>query len=280
MKKMEELSVSPALKLAVRGVRSDTIVTVDDVDIGGNKVVVIAGPCTVEGKEQLLETAHSVKKSGASMLRGGAFKPRTLPYSFQGLGEEGLKLLVKAREETGLPIVTEVMSPQDVKLIAKYADVLQIGARNMQNFPLLKEVGKTDKPVLLKRGLSAIIDEWMGSAEYILHEGNENVILCERGIRSFNKLTRFTLDIAAIPIIKKISHLPIIVDPSHAMGRRDLVIPMAKAAIAAGADGLIVEVHPEPEKALCDGPQQLRLNGFTRLMEEIDPIANAIGRSL
>lgn len=277
---MEELSVSSALKLAVRGTRQDTVINVGDVKVGGNKVVVIAGPCAVEGREQLLETAHSVKNSGASMLRGGAFKPRTLPYSFQGLGEEGLKLLAEAREETGLPIVTEVMSPQDVKTIANYADVLQIGARNMQNFSLLKEVGKTEKPILLKRGLSAIINEWMGSAEYILNGGNNNIILCERGIRSFNRLTRFTLDIASVPIIKKVSHLPIIVDPSHAMGRRDLVIPMAKAAIAAGADGLIVEVHSDPEKALCDGPQQLRLNDFRRLMEELDIVANAIGRSL
>ena len=277
---MEELSVSSALKLAVRGTRQDTVVNVGDVKVGGNKVVVIAGPCAVEGREQLLKTAHSVKNSGASMLRGGAFKPRTLPYSFQGLGEEGLKLLAEAREETGLPIVTEVMSPQDVKIITNYADVLQIGARNMQNFSLLKEVGKTEKPILLKRGLSAIINEWMGSAEYILNGGNKNVILCERGIRSFNRLTRFTLDIASVPIIKKVSHLPIIVDPSHAMGRRDLVIPMAKAAIAAGADGLIVEVHPEPEKALCDGPQQLRLNDFGRLMDELGTVANAIGRNL
>jgi len=277
---MEELSVSSALKLVVRGTRQDTVINIGDVKVGGNKIVVIAGPCTVEGREQLLETAHSVKNSGASMLRGGAFKPRTLPYSFQGLGEEGLKLLAEAREETGLPIVTEVMSPQDVKTIEKYADVLQIGARNMQNFSLLKDVGKIEKPILLKRGLSAIINEWMGSAEYILNGGNNNVILCERGIRSFNRLTRFTLDIASVPIIKKVSHLPIIVDPSHAMGRRDLVIPMAKAAIAAGADGLIVEVHSEPEKALCDGPQQLRLNDFRRLMEELDTVANAIGRSL
>lgn len=277
---MDELTVSSALKLAVRGERPDTIVDVGDVKVGGNKVVVIAGPCSVEGRNQLLETARSVKRSGASMLRGGAFKPRTRPYSFQGLGEEGLKLLAEAREETGLPVVTEVMSSQDVGMVAVYADVLQIGARNMQNYPLLKRVGEIKTPVLLKRGFSATIDEWLSSAEYILYGGNGNVILCERGVRSFNRLTRFMLDLAAVPIIKKISHLPVIVDPSHATGRRGLMSPMAKAAVAAGADGLMVEVHPDPDKALCDGPQSLRLEGFARLMGELAPVVKAVGRSL
>lgn len=277
---MDELTVSSALRLAVKGNRQETIFDVDGVKIGGKGVVIIAGPCTVEGRDQLLEAARSVKRSGASMLRGGAFKPRTLPYSFQGLGEEGLKLLAEAREETGLPVVTEVLAPQDVEKVAEYADVLQIGARNMQNYPLLKGVGQVETPVLLKRGFSATIEEWLSSAEYILHGGNGKVILCERGIRSFDKLTRFTLDLTAVPVIKRVSHLPVVVDPSHATGQRDLVPPMAKAAVAAGADGVMVEVHPNPKKALCDGAQSLRLEDFSRLMEELAPVAEAVGRSL
>jgi 3-deoxy-7-phosphoheptulonate synthase len=214
------------------------------------------------------------------MIRGGAFKPRTLPYSFQGLEEEGLKILAEARDVTGLPVVTEVVAPGDVGLVESYADVLQIGARNMQNYPLLKRVGKARKPVLLKRGLSATIEEWLGAAEYILAGGNANVVLCERGIRSYGKLTRFTLDLAAVPILKEVSHLPVVVDPSHSTGIRSLVIPMSKAAVAAGADGLIVEVHSNPEEALCDGAQSLRPEDFKALMGELGPLASSVGRRL
>jgi 3-deoxy-7-phosphoheptulonate synthase len=228
----------------------------------------------------MLEVASAVKEAGAHMIRGGAFKPRTLPYSFQGLGEEGLKVLAEARDLTGLPVVTEVVAPGDVGLVESYADVLQIGARNMQNYPLLKRIGEAGKPVLLKRALSATIEEWLGAAEYILAGGNANVILCERGIRTFGKLTRFTLDLAAVPLLKEVTHLPVVVDPSHGTGHRELVAPMARAAVAAGADGLIIEVHNEPEKAMSDGAQSLRPAGFASLMEGIRPVAEAVGRKI
>jgi 3-deoxy-7-phosphoheptulonate synthase len=267
------IKISSRIKLAAnRGEK--TIVQVGDVSIGAEKVAVIAGPCSVESREQMLEVARSVKASGAVMIRGGAFKPRTLPYSFQGLGVEGLKILAEAREETGLPVVTEVMSPEDVGIVEEYADVLQIGARNVQNYPLLKRVGEASKPVLLKRGLSS------SAAEYVLAGGNEDVILCERGIRSYQKLTRFTLDLSAVPLLKEVSPLPVVVDPSHGTGVRSLVSPMAKAAVAAGADGLLIEVHPNPEEAKSDGPQSLRPEEFRELMKGLDPVARAVGRSL
>jgi len=273
--------INPEIKLAIK--REDvesTKVKVRDVLVGGEKIVVIAGPCSVESREQLLSVARSVKASGASMLRGGAFKPRTLPYSFQGLRLDGLKLLAEARDETGLPVVTEVMAPEDVVVVEEYADVLQIGARNMQNFPLLKRVGEASRPVMLKRGISATIEEWLSSAEYVLAEGNEDVIMCERGIRTFEKLTRFTLDLTAVPLLKELSHLPVIVDPSHGTGVRALVMPMAKASVAAGADGLLVEVHPRPEEAKSDGEQSLRPNEFQSLIEGLRPLALAVGRTL
>lgn len=255
-------------------------VPVGPVTVGGNGLTVIAGPCAVESEEQILAVAEAVRDAGAHMLRGGAFKPRTSPYSFQGLAEEGLKLLALARERTGLPIVTEVMNPQDVELVASYADVLQIGARNMQNFSLLREVGHTDKPVLLKRGLAATIEEWLMAAEYVISAGNPHVILCERGIRTFETATRNTLDLNAVPVVKQLSHLPIIVDPSHGTGKWKYVTPMARAAVAAGADGLIVEVHPEPEVAVSDGAQSLKPEKFRELMREVSAIAAALGRQL
>jgi 3-deoxy-7-phosphoheptulonate synthase len=273
------IKISSRIKLAANG-KKKTIVQVGDVSIGTEKVVIIAGPCSVESREQMLEVARSVKASGAAMIRGGAFKPRTLPYSFQGLGVEGLKMLAEAREETGLPVVTEVMSPEDVRIVEEYADVLQIGARNVQNYPLLKRVGKASKPVLLKRGLSSTIEEWLSAAEYVLAGGNEEVILCERGIRSYQKLTRFTLDLSAVPLLKEVSPLPVVVDPSHGTGVRSLVSPMAKAAVAAGADGLLIEVHPNPEEAKSDGPQSLRPKEFRQLMKGLYPVAQAVGRSL
>jgi 3-deoxy-7-phosphoheptulonate synthase len=259
---------------------SDTIVQVGDVRIGSDEFVVMAGPCSVESRDQLLTTARVVKRLGARILRGGAFKPRTSPYSFQGLGEDGLKLLAEARAETGLPVITEVLEPGHVELVCRYADILQIGARNMQNFPLLREVGKTRKPVMLKRGLSATIEEWLLSAEYIMDGGNYQVILCERGIRTFETAVRNTMDLCAIPVVRGISHLPIIADPSHATGKRKLVKPMAMAAAAAGADGLIVEVHPNPDAALSDGPQSLDLDMFADLMRSLDPIVVSLGRHL
>ena len=260
----------------------DTVVTVDGkLKIGaGQPVVVLAGPCSVENREQILATAHAVKKAGAHVLRGGAFKPRTSPYSFQGLGEEGLKLLQEAKKQTGLPIVTEVMDTRDVDLIARYADMIQIGARNMQNFNLLKEVGKTKKPILLKRGLCATLEELLMSAEYIMSEGNKNVILCERGIRTFETYTRNTLDLSAVPSIKELSHLPVVVDPSHAVGKWSLVASMSKAAVVAGADGLMIEVCPKPEEAFSDGPQTLTHENYSKLMEELKTIAIASGRSI
>lgn len=250
------------------------------VKIGGKSLVVMAGPCSVENEKLLIDIAKKVKKAGAKVLRGGAFKPRTSPYAFQGLGLKGLKFLANASKETGLPVVTEVMDTRDVEVIAKYADIFQVGARNMQNFNLLKEVGKTRKPVLLKRGMSNTVKELLMSAEYILSEGNFNVILCERGIRTFEDATRFTLDINAVPVVKNLSHLPIIVDPSHATGKWGLVEPCAKAGIAAGADGLIIEVHTKPEEAMSDGEQSLLPENFEHLMKEVAKVAEAVGREL
>jgi 3-deoxy-7-phosphoheptulonate synthase len=275
------IPVSKPYKLASREFHpQDTIVELNGVTIGGNGIVVMAGPCAVESEEQLLSTARAVKASGATVLRGGAFKPRTSPYQFRGLGESGLKLLAQAGKETQMPIITEVMSPEHVDLVAKYADILQIGARNMQNFILLDEVGKRKKPVLLKRGLSSSIQEWLLAAEYILAQGNEQVILCERGIRTFETYTRNTMDLSAIPIIEKVSHLPIIADPSHATGKWYLVPPLALAAVAAGADGLLIEVHPNPDLALADGPQSLTFDNFRLLMAQLLPIAEARNRKL
>ena len=243
-------------------------------------IAIIAGPCSVESKEQICTTAKLVKSSGASFLRGGAYKPRTSPYSFQGMEEDGLKLLAAAREVSGLPIVTEVMNPREIDLVAKYADVIQVGARNMQNFSLLKELGRVDKPILLKRGMMNTIKEFLMSAEYVLSEGNHQVILCERGIRTFETATRNTLDISCIPVLKKETHLPIIIDPSHATGHWDMVESMSRASIAAGADGLIIEVHPDPVKAFSDGPQSLKPEKFDRLMENLRPFAELMGRTL
>lgn len=260
----------------------DTVVKIaGKIPIGGSSaIVIIAGPCSVESKNQIVEVAKVVKGAGAKALRGGAFKPRTSPYSFQGLGKEGLEYLAEARKQTGLPIVTEAMDTRDVGLVAKYADVIQIGARNMQNFVLLKEVGKTKKPVLLKRGPGSTIEELLMSAEYVLSEGNRDVILCERGIKTLETYTRNTLDLSAVPVIKQLSHLPVIVDPSHGTGKWRYVPAMAKAAVAAGADGLIVEVHPHPDEALSDGPQSLTPDNFSQLMKELKQVAKAIGREM
>jgi len=241
---------------------------------------VMAGPCAVEGRDQLMECAHAVKAAGATMLRGGAFKPRTSPYSFQGMGEEGLKLLAQARRETGLPIVTEVMEPQLVPLVATYADLLQIGARNMQNYALLHAVGEAQRPVLLKRGMMSTMEELLMAAEYILSHGNDRVILCERGIRTFEKYTRNTLDINAVPMLKQLTHLPVIADPSHGTGKWELVEPVGRAAVAAGADGLMIEVHPRPEEAVSDGGQSLKPDRFNSMMQNLRPIAEAVGRKI
>ncbi len=257
-----------------------TIVDVNGVKVGGSEVVIIAGPCAVEHEEQLFETARFVHEHGARILRGGAFKPRSSPYSFQGLGEEGLKLLSEIRRETGIPVVTEVMDTRQVELVASYADLVQVGSRNMQNFPLLKEVGKCGKPVMLKRGMMASIEEFLLAAEYILHHGNDQVILCERGIRTFETSTRNTLDLSAVSMLKHVSHLPVVVDPSHATGLRWMIPAMAKAAIAAGADGIMMEVHYKPEEALCDGHQSLTLDGFDDLMGDLHKIAAAVGKSI
>lgn len=268
-------------KLASRDFKKeDTTFSIDGSHIGGKKIIIMAGPCAVESKEQIVEAALAVKKAGAVALRGGAFKPRTSPYSFQGLGEEGLKLLAEARDMAGLAVVTEVTTPEQVPLVAQYADVLQIGARNMQNFALLNAVGEAHKPVLLKRGLMSTIEEFLNAAEYILSHNNPRVILCERGIRTFETYTRNTLDINAIPVLKSLSHLPVIVDPSHGTGKREYVAAVSRAAIAAGADGLIVEVHPDPEAALSDGAQSLRPHEFQQLMDELRPVAEAVGRTL
>jgi 3-deoxy-7-phosphoheptulonate synthase len=268
-------------KLASRETQPhDSVVRVGSVEFGAQRVCVVAGPCSVETREQILESAKVVKSAGACMLRGGAYKPRTSPYAFQGLEEEGLKLLREASNAAGIPFVTEVMTPEQVPLVEKYADMFQIGARNVQNFGLLKAVGKASKPVFLKRGMMSTIEELLMSAEYLMAEGNKNVVLCERGIRTFERETRNTLDISAVPVLKKLTHLPVVIDPSHATGHWDLVIPMAKAAVACGADGLMVEVHPHPENAVSDGAQSLKPAKFEQLMKEIAPIVSAIGRTL
>lgn len=267
-------------KLASRDFHpEDSKIAINGHSFGDEKVLVIAGPCSVESMEQVLETAYAVKEAGAHLLRGGAFKPRTSPYSFQGMGEEGLKILAKAREETGLHVVTEVMAPEQVDLICKYADVLQVGTRNMQNYALLNAVGKTNKPVLLKRGMMSTIEELLMSAEYIMSNGNHKVILCERGIRTFEKYTRNTLDINAVPVLKELTHLPVVVDPSHATGKWTLVKAASRAGVAAGADGLIIEVHPHPAEAMSDGEQSLKPRRFAELMQEIRAVAAAVGRS-
>ncbi|OGO32233.1 MAG: 3-deoxy-7-phosphoheptulonate synthase [Chloroflexi bacterium RBG_16_56_11] len=268
-------------KLASREFRHrNTVVDCGGVKIGGEKVVVIAGPCAVENEKQLMLAAEGVKKAGATILRGGAFKPRTSPFSFQGLQKKGLELLAMAREQFGMPVVTEVVNPQDVRLVSNFADMLQIGSRNMQNFALLTDAGKSGRPVVLKRGFSCTITEWLTAADYLLAEGNNQVILCERGIRTFEDSIRFSLDISAIPVLKRNSHLPVIVDPSHAAGHYALVPAIAKAAIAAGADGLLIEVHPNPKEALVDGLQSLSISDFIRLMEELRTVAASVGRRL
>jgi len=275
------MPVQQPFKLASREVRPEpSEVRVNGVAIGANPIVVMAGPCSVESEAQVQEVADVVKSAGAKILRGGAFKPRTSPYAFQGLKEQGLKYLADARKRTGLPVVTEVLETESVELVAQYSDILQIGARNIQNFTLLRRVGEMGKPVLLKRGMATSIQEFLLSAEYILSAGTPDVILCERGIRTFETSTRFTLDLNAVPVLKKLSHLPVVVDPSHGTGHWDLVAPMAKGAVACGADGLIIEVHPKPEEALSDGPQSLKPSKFTQLMRELRPVAEAVGRSL
>ena len=277
----EVVRISEPYKLAGRTFKpEDTVVTVGDVRIGGDEVIVMAGPCSAESETQVRTTAAAVRRAGAKILRGGAFKPRSSPYSFQGLGEEGLIMLRDASREENLPLVTEVMDVSQIEMVGRYADMYQVGARNMQNFTLLRELGRTRKPVLLKRGISATIEEWLLSAEYVLSGGNTDVVLCERGIRTFETATRNTLDIAAIPIVKKMSHLPVVVDPSHAVGRRDKVAPVARAAVAAGADGLLIEVHCDPDHALSDGAQSMFPGQFDRLMAELRIIAPAIGRSI
>ncbi len=274
------VSVTETYKLANRKFHPEpSRVKVGNVTIGGGSLVIMSGPCAVESKEQLLATAHAIKKAGAQILRGGAYKPRTSPYAFQGLEEEGLQYMKEAREETGLPVICEVTSLEAIETAVKYVDMLQIGARNMQNFYLLKEAGKSGLPVLLKRGLSATIDEWLNASEYILAEGNPNVVLCERGIRTFETATRNTLDISAVPVIKEKSHLPIIVDPSHATGVRAYVKPLAMGAVAVGADGLMIETHPSPSTALSDGPQSLNFDQFDALLRELAPLVSLMGRT-
>jgi len=273
--------VTESYKLANKKFHPEpTRVTVKGVTIGGDSLVIISGPCAIESREQLLSTAHAIKKAGAHILRGGAYKPRTSPYAFQGLEEEGLRYMKEASEETGLPVICEVTSQNAIEAAVKYVDILQIGARNMQNFHLLKEAGKSGLPVLLKRGLSATIDEWLNASEYIIAEGNPNVVLCERGIRTFETATRNTLDISAVPVIKEKSHLPIIVDPSHAAGVRAYIKPLAMSAVAAGADGLMIETHPNPEIALSDGPQSLTFEQFSDLTQAIKPLATLVGRRI
>ncbi len=268
-------------KLVSREFRSEgTVIDVEGVTIGAEEFQVIAGPCSVEKREYLMDAAKAVKEAGARLLRGGAFKPRTSPYDFQGLGIEGLKLLKEAKKETGLPVVSELMDPRDTELLAEYVDIIQIGARNMQNFRLLQEVGRAKKPVLLKRGLAATIKEFLMSAEYIASQGNSNIILCERGIRTFETATRNTLDLSAVPVLKSESHLPVFIDPSHAVGKWALVPPLARAALAVGADGLMIEVHPDPENALCDGAQSLKPGNFAELMKDLRSLAPLVGRRL
>jgi 3-deoxy-7-phosphoheptulonate synthase len=277
----EVLRITEPYKLASRAFKPDgTIVAIDDVRVGGDEVIVMTGPCSVETEEQIFTSAAAVRRAGAKILRGGAFKPRSSPYSFQGLGEDGLKLLRAAANKESLKVVSEVMDVSQIDVVGKYSDIYQVGARNMQNFTLLRELGKTRKPVLLKRGIAATIEEWLLSAEYLLAGGNSDVILCERGIRTFESYTRNTLDISAIPVVKKLSHLPIVADPSHGTGRRDKVAPMARAAVAAGADGLVIEVHHNPDRALSDGAQSMYPAQFDRLMAELRIIAPAIGRSI
>lgn len=290
--RMQPLEVFPGVEKAVEVLapyklvsrefkQEDSVIEVKKgIEIGAKKIAVIAGPCSIESKEQIEEVAKKIKKAGAAILRGGAFKPRSSPYAFQGLGEEGLKILRDSSAKWGLASVTEVMDPRDVELVANYVDILQIGARNMQNFNLLREVGQTKKPIILKRGLSATIKELLMSAEYILSEGNFNVILCERGIRTFENFTRNTLDISAVPVIKMLSHLPVVVDPSHAAGKWGLVNPLSKAAVAAGCDALLIEVHPNPQEALSDGPQQLLPENFASLMKELKGLAKAVNRQI
>jgi len=266
-------------KLAAREFKTeDSVVSINGIEIGGKRVVVMAGPCAVEGEEQLMEAARAVKEAGASILRGGAFKPRTSPFSFQGLEEAGLELLARVRKQFGIPVVTEVVDPHDVDLVSKYADILQVGSRNMQNFALLTSIGKNKCPVVLKRGFSCTVTEWLTAADYLLAEGNNQVILCERGIRTFEDSARFSLDVCSIPVIKRFSHLPVIVDPSHAAGHYSLVPAIAKAAVAAGADGLLIEVHPNPKEALVDGLQSLTPSDFARLMNELRSIAESVNR--
>jgi 3-deoxy-7-phosphoheptulonate synthase len=278
---LEVIPVSHAYKLVSREVKpEDTVVQVGGVPVGGNGLVVIAGPCAVESREQALTIARAVKAAGAHLLRGGAFKPRTSPYSFQGLGEDGLKILAEAREATGLPVVTEAVDIEGLEMVERYADAIQIGARNMQNFSLLRRAGRSKKPVLLKRGMSATLEEFLMSAEYILSEGNYGVILCERGVRTFSDFSRNTLDLAVVPAVKTLSHLPILVDPSHGTGRREKVAPLSRAAAAVGADGLIIEVHHDPNRALSDGPQSITPDMFEALMRDLAQIAPVLGRHL
>ncbi|MEE9487096.1 MAG: 3-deoxy-7-phosphoheptulonate synthase [Candidatus Brocadiales bacterium] len=273
------MRISKSYKLPSREFKpSNTVVEVGDVRIGDGGLVVMAGPCSIESREQLLATAQAVKKAGAQVLRGGAFKPRTSPYSFRGMGEEGLKILADVGAETGLKVVTEVMTIDQVELVAQYADILQIGTRNMQNYQLLEEVGRIDRPCVLKRGMSATIEEWLLSAEYIMGKGNKQVILCERGIRTFETATRNTLDLSSLPVVKRMSHLPVICDPSHATGKWYLVPPMSLAALGAGADGLLIEVHPDPDHALCDGAQSLTLENFSTLMDKLVAMMDLMNR--
>ena len=277
----EVYRITEPFKLASRTFqKEDTVIKIKNVAIGGNEVVMMAGPCSVESEDQIFTVAEIVAESGAKILRGGAFKPRTSPYSFQGLGEEGLKLLRKAADKYKLLVITEVMESSQIKLIEEYTDIFQVGARNMQNFSLLRDLGKASKPIMLKRGLAASVEDWLMSAEYILSNGNREVMLCERGIRTFETYTRNTFDLSAIPVVHKRSHLPVIADPSHATGLRDKVLPMARAAVAAGADGLMVEVHNDPEKALSDGPQALLPEQFAELMQQVKMIAEVIGRKM
>ncbi len=278
---LQAMRVTRPYKLAGRDFKhGETVVPVGPFQIGGPGLIVIAGPCAVESEAQLIRIAHAVKKAGAQLLRGGAFKPRTSPYAFQGLGKKGLRLLAKAKKETGMPIVTEVLDQRSLDDVAEFADVLQVGARNMQNFALLKELGKLRKPVMLKRGLSATLDEWLMSAEYLLSEGNDKVFLCERGIRAYSDHARNTLDLNVVPAVKELSHLPIIVDPSHATGVRSRVAPMARASVAAGAHGVMIEVHDRPDQALCDGPQALHPDDFAILMRDLASISAALGRGM
>lgn len=277
----EVIPILKPYKLASREFKhTDTVIRVNGVEVGGRQITLIAGPCSVESFDQTCTTAQLVKEAGANMLRGGAYKPRTSPYAFQGMEEEGLKILTEAKKKTGLPIVTEVINPRDVELVVQYADILQVGARNVQNFSLLRELGKTKKPVLLKRGMMTTIKEYLMSAEYILSEGNKEVILCERGIRTFETATRNTLDISCVPVLKKETHLPVLIDPSHATGHWDMVESMSRASIAAGADGLIIEVHPDPINAFSDGPQSLKPKKFAKLVENIRPFIQLMGRTL